>query len=76
MTVVDGSTESYGHYAGKYVRDTALGNFLGLCGISVPCGFTNDSLPLGLIIYARPFHENAALRIGHAYKQETNTKER
>lgn len=52
-----------------YLRNTAIGNILDLCGLSVPCGFTKDGLPIGLMIYGRPFCEDMVLRIGHAYQQ-------
>ena len=54
-----------------YLRNTAIGNILDLCGLSVPCGLTGDGLPIGLMIYGRPFHEDTVLRIGHAYQQAT-----
>jgi aspartyl-tRNA(Asn)/glutamyl-tRNA(Gln) amidotransferase subunit A len=52
-----------------YLRNTAIGNILDLCGLSVPCGLTGDGLPIGLMIYGRPFNEDMVLRIGHAYQQ-------
>jgi len=55
-----------------YLRNTAIGNILDLCGLSVPCGFTGDGLPVGLMIYGRPFEEDMVLRIGHAYQQATD----
>lgn len=55
-----------------YLRNTAIGNILKLCGLSVPCGVTAEGLPIGLMIYARPFEEDTLLRIGHAYQQATD----
>jgi aspartyl-tRNA(Asn)/glutamyl-tRNA(Gln) amidotransferase subunit A len=47
-------------------------NLAGICGISVPCGFSaNPKLPLGLQILARPFDEATMLKIAHAYEQST-----
>ncbi len=54
-----------------YLRNTAIGNILDLCGLSVPCGYTDDGLPIGLMVYGRPFTEDRVLRIGHAYQQAT-----
>ncbi len=54
-----------------YVRNTSIGNILGLCGVSVPCGFTSEGMPVGLMVYARPFCEHTALRVGHAFQQLT-----
>ena len=63
--------EVYSHKNLMYLRNTAIGNILDLCGLSVPCGLTGDGLPIGLMIYGRPFHEDKLLRIGHAYQQAT-----
>ena len=46
----------------SYLRNTAIGNILNLCGLSVPCGTTGDGLPVGLMVYARPFGERFAGR--------------
>jgi aspartyl-tRNA(Asn)/glutamyl-tRNA(Gln) amidotransferase subunit A len=48
-------------------------NLAGICGISVPCGFTNaPKLPIGLQLLAKPFGEETILRIAHAYEQATD----
>ena len=67
----DGDMETYMRRNVMYLRNTAIGNILDLCGLSVPCGLTGDGLPIGLMIYGRPFHEDTVLRIGHAYQQAT-----
>lgn len=67
----DGDMEVYSHKNLMYLRNTAIGNILDLCGLSVPCGLTGDGLPIGLMIYGRPFREDKVLRIGHAYQQAT-----
>jgi aspartyl-tRNA(Asn)/glutamyl-tRNA(Gln) amidotransferase subunit A len=48
-------------------------NLAGICGLVVPCGFTNDvpRLPIGLQLLGKPFGEEAILRLGHAYEQST-----
>jgi aspartyl-tRNA(Asn)/glutamyl-tRNA(Gln) amidotransferase subunit A len=44
-------------------------NLAGICGISVPCGFTrNPQLPIGLQLLGKPFGEEMLLRIAHAYE--------
>ncbi|MBW2123259.1 MAG: hypothetical protein JRH07_15655, partial [Deltaproteobacteria bacterium] len=53
-------------------RNTAVGNVLNFCAVSVPCGFTRQGLPIGLMVYAKPFQEGLALRIAHAYEQATD----
>jgi aspartyl-tRNA(Asn)/glutamyl-tRNA(Gln) amidotransferase subunit A len=47
-------------------------NLGGICGVSVPCGFTSDpKLPVGLQLLGQPFGEAAMLRLAHAYEQST-----
>jgi aspartyl-tRNA(Asn)/glutamyl-tRNA(Gln) amidotransferase subunit A len=47
-------------------------NLAGICGVSLPCGFTNSpQLPIGLQLLGKPFGEEAMLKIAHAYEQST-----
>jgi aspartyl-tRNA(Asn)/glutamyl-tRNA(Gln) amidotransferase subunit A len=47
-------------------------NLAGICGISIPCGFTrNPKLPVGLQLLGKPFGEEMLLKIAHAYEQST-----
>ena len=47
-------------------------NLAGICGLSVPCGFTQSpKLPIGLQLLGKPFGEETILRIAHAYEQST-----
>ena len=39
--------------------------------ISVPCGFSSQTLPIGLQIGGRPSGEETVLKIAHAYEQST-----
>jgi aspartyl-tRNA(Asn)/glutamyl-tRNA(Gln) amidotransferase subunit A len=43
----------------------------GLPAITLPCGFTQASLPIGLQISAAPFAEQTMLALAHAYEQAT-----
>ncbi len=43
----------------------------GLPAISVPCGFTDDGLPVGLQIVGRHHHDFAVLQLAHAFEQLT-----
>jgi len=48
-------------------------NLAGICGVSLPCGFTQSpKLPIGLQLLGKPFGEEMMLRIAHAYEQSTN----
>ncbi len=51
-------------------------NLTGLPTLSVPCGFTDDSLPIALQLVAKPFNETAVLRAGYAYQQHGKWHER
>ncbi|MDB6064529.1 MAG: gatA [Pedosphaera sp.] len=48
-------------------------NLAGICGLSLPCGFTtNPKLPIGLQLLGKPFGEETMFKIAHAYEQSTN----
>ena len=46
-------------------------NLAGICGLSVPCGFTAAGLPAGLHVVGPAFREDLALTIGAAYQHAT-----
>ena len=46
-------------------------NLAGICGLSVPCGFTAGGLPAGLHVVGPAFREELALKIGAAYQHAT-----
>ena len=50
---------------------TRFVNFLDLCALAVPNGFTAAGLPISLQIVCRGYDEATALRIGWAYQQAT-----
>jgi aspartyl-tRNA(Asn)/glutamyl-tRNA(Gln) amidotransferase subunit A len=47
-------------------------NLAGVPGISVPCGFSETGLPLGLQIIGKHFDETTIYRVAHAYEQATD----
>jgi aspartyl-tRNA(Asn)/glutamyl-tRNA(Gln) amidotransferase subunit A len=48
-------------------------NLAGICGVSIPCGFTKSpELPIGLQLLGKPFGEETLLRIAHAFEQNTD----
>jgi aspartyl-tRNA(Asn)/glutamyl-tRNA(Gln) amidotransferase subunit A len=73
---VDADIETYSERNLSYLRNTAIGNVLNMCGLSLPCGFTKQGLPIGLMIYAKPFQENVVLRAGYAFQQATDWHQR
>jgi aspartyl-tRNA(Asn)/glutamyl-tRNA(Gln) amidotransferase subunit A len=46
-------------------------NLAGICGISVPAGFSKDGLPVGLQLLGRPFGEEAIIRAAYSFEQAT-----
>ena len=46
-------------------------NLAGICGLSLPCGFDTDGLPIGMQVMGPAFGEEAVLRVAHAYEQAT-----
>jgi aspartyl-tRNA(Asn)/glutamyl-tRNA(Gln) amidotransferase subunit A len=71
VSAIDATPETYVDHNGKYLRNPSLGNTLNLCAVALPCGLTRAGLPIGLMIYAKPFDEAMALRVAWAYEQAT-----
>jgi aspartyl-tRNA(Asn)/glutamyl-tRNA(Gln) amidotransferase subunit A len=57
-----------------YLNDlfTIPASLAGIAAVSVPCGFTQGGLPIGLQLIARPFDEARLLRAAHAYQAATD----
>jgi aspartyl-tRNA(Asn)/glutamyl-tRNA(Gln) amidotransferase subunit A len=57
-----------------YLADvfTVSANLAGLPGISVPCGFSTDGLPIGFQLMGRMFDEATMLRVADAYERVTD----
>jgi aspartyl-tRNA(Asn)/glutamyl-tRNA(Gln) amidotransferase subunit A len=62
--------------SGTAAHFTRAGNYLGLCGLAVPNGFTAEGLPTSLQILCAPGEEATALRIGWAYEQASDWRTR
>jgi aspartyl-tRNA(Asn)/glutamyl-tRNA(Gln) amidotransferase subunit A len=57
-----------------YLSDiyTINANLAGICGVSIPCGFTKAGLPIGLQILGAPFEEEKLLRIARMYERTSD----
>ena len=57
-----------------YLEDvfTLPASLAGICGLSVPCGFDGQGLPIGLQLLGPAFGEDRVLRAGHVYQQATD----
>lgn len=44
----------------------------GTPALALPCGFTQDGLPLSMELASAPFAEETVLRLGHAFQQVTD----
>ena len=61
-----------------YLSDifTISANLAGLPAISIPCGFSKDSLPIGLHMMAKPFNEEVLFRAAYTFEQNTDFHKR
>jgi aspartyl-tRNA(Asn)/glutamyl-tRNA(Gln) amidotransferase subunit A len=61
-----------------YLADifTVSANLAGLPAISVPCGFTSGTLPIGLQLTGRRFDEPTVLRVADAYERDSPWRNR
>ena len=58
--------------ARQLTRFTAPFNLTGLPALSVPCGFTDEKLPIGLQIVSKHWGEAKALRAGRTFEKATD----
>ena len=57
-------------------RNTSFSCFTGEPGVSVPCGFSEAGLPIGLMINGRLFDDATVLRVAQAFEQATDWHKR
>ncbi len=55
---------------------TVGANLAGIPGISIPCGFDEGGLPIGLQLQAPPFEEECLLRAAHQFQTATDWHQR
>ncbi|MGE5588780.1 MAG: Asp-tRNA(Asn)/Glu-tRNA(Gln) amidotransferase subunit GatA [Clostridia bacterium] len=57
-----------------YLSDiyTVTANLAGIPAISIPCGFGEDGMPVGLQILGRHYDEATVLRVAYAFEQATD----
>ncbi len=57
-----------------YLSDifTIPANLAGIPGISIPCGFTEENLPIGLQFLAKPFDEEMLFRVAYTFEKNTD----
>ncbi|MGH7783220.1 MAG: amidase family protein, partial [Candidatus Binatia bacterium] len=51
-------------------------NLTGLPTLSLPCGFSENNLPIALQLVGKPFDEVTILRAGYTYQQRARWYER
>lgn len=56
-----------------YLSDiyTIPANLVGIPAMSIPCGFDNEGLPIGLQLMAKPFAEEIMFRTAYTFEQST-----
>jgi aspartyl-tRNA(Asn)/glutamyl-tRNA(Gln) amidotransferase subunit A len=54
------------------LRQNIFANVVGVPSLSLPCGFTEDGMPIGMQLVGRPFSEPTLFRMGHAYETATD----
>jgi aspartyl-tRNA(Asn)/glutamyl-tRNA(Gln) amidotransferase subunit A len=51
---------------------TRAANYLGACALSIPAGFSNEGLPIGMQLMGAPFADATLVRIGRAFQRATD----
>jgi len=70
-TDIDADPDNWDRFM-ELSRNTRPFNYLGLPTISIPAGFDDRGLPMGLQLAARPFAEARLLRVADAFQRETD----
>jgi amidase len=59
-----------------FPTNTVIASHATLPALSLPVGFTNDGLPVGLEIVGKPFDEGVIIRVAHALEQSLQARRR
>jgi len=61
-----------------YLSDilTISANLAGVPALAIPCGFTDDGLPIGMQLMTRPFQEEILFQVAGAYEETTEWHKR
>jgi aspartyl-tRNA(Asn)/glutamyl-tRNA(Gln) amidotransferase subunit A len=59
--------QARGHSRALSPAFTVFANYFGLPAISVPCGFDDDGLPIGLQVVAKPWDDAVVLRLANQF---------
>lgn len=51
---------------------TRAGNYLGACGMSLPAGFADNGMPIGMQLLGKPFDDATMVKIGVAFQRVTD----
>ncbi|OLO42458.1 hypothetical protein BTR23_00105 [Alkalihalophilus pseudofirmus] len=54
---------------------TGIPSLAGLPALSIPCGFDDNELPIGMQNIGKPFEEATLFRVGQAFQETTNFHE-
>jgi aspartyl-tRNA(Asn)/glutamyl-tRNA(Gln) amidotransferase subunit A len=63
---LEADTEVFFHHNFRTLRNTAIGNFLDWCGLSIPSGTDSDGMPTGFMLCAPHGHDRGVLAAGLA----------
>ncbi len=70
-TSIDADPANWARFMGVSANTRPF-NYLGLPTVSIPCGFDDRGLPIGLQLAARPFAEATVLKAADAFQQVTD----
>tara|TARA_Y100001960_G_C14719489_1_gene851578 strand:+ start:248 stop:1657 length:1410 start_codon:yes stop_codon:yes gene_type:complete len=74
-TIADIETADADELERIFTRSAAFvrfASYLGIPGMSVPCGFTSNGLPTAFQLLGPPFSEGRLFQVGNAYQQATS----